>query len=111
MFVSMGVLRFLYVIVLCTAVYTLMITTNLKVGLAALAFAPLIAIQGTWAASKLRPVWLHVQELQGQMANVLQENLTGQRVVKAFSRAEFEQQKFDAKVEELFKHSYSTSKF
>ena len=111
MFVSMGVLRFLYVLVLCGAVYTLMLVTNLKVGLAALAFAPIIAVQGTWASAKLRPIWLHVQDLQGQMANVLQENLTGQRVVKAFSRTEFEQQKFDAKVDELFEHSYSTSKF
>ena len=111
MFVSMGVLRFVYVIVLCFAVYGLMIATNAKVGLAALAFAPLIMIQGTWASAKLRPIWLYVQELQGQMANVLQENLTGQRVVKAFSRTEFEQQKFDEKVDELFRHSYSTSKF
>ena len=111
MFVSMGVLRFLYVIVLCAAVYALMIAANAKVGLAALAFAPLIAIQGTWASAKLRPIWLYVQDLQGQMANVLQENLTGQRVVKAFSRTEFEQQKFDVKVDELFRHSYSTSKF
>ena len=111
MFVSMGVLRFLYVLALCGAVYALMLVTNLKVGLVALAFAPLIAIQGTWSSWKLRKVWLHVQELQGQMANVLQENLTGQRVVKAFSRTEFEQQKFDAKVDELFVHSYSTSKF
>ena len=111
MFVSMGVLRFLYVLVLCGAVYTLMIVTNLKVGLAALAFAPIIAVQGTWASAKLRPIWLQVQDLQGQMANVLQESLTGQRVVKAFSRSEFEQQKFDAKVDELFEHSYSTSKF
>ena len=111
MFVSMGVLRFMYVIVLCAAVYGLMIATNAKVGLAALVFTPLIAIQGTWTSAKLRKVWLYVQELQGQMANVLQENLTGQRVVKAFSRTEFEQEKFDAKVDELFTHSYSTSKF
>jgi ATP-binding cassette subfamily B protein len=60
---------------------------------------------------KLRPIWLRVQDLQGQMANVLQENLTGQRVVKAFSRAEFEQQKFDAKTRLLFDESYSTAKF
>ena len=111
MFVSMGVLRFLYVLALCAAVYGLMIAANAKVGLAALAFAPLIAIQGTWTSARLRPIWLRVQDLQGQMANVLQENLTGQRVVKAFSRAEFEQRKFDAKVDELFRHSYATSRF
>ena len=88
-----------------------MISTSVKVGLVALAFAPLIVVQGTWTGLKLRAVWLKVQNLQGEMSNVLQENLTGQRVVKAFSRTEFEQQKFDRTVDELFRWSYATSKF
>ncbi len=110
-FVSMGVLRFLYIIVLVTTAYGLMIGTNLKVGLVAFAFVPLIAIQASVTSMMLRPIWLQVQDLQGQMSNVLQENLTGQRVVKAFSRDEFEQQKFDEKVDELFEGSYATAKF
>ncbi|MYD65349.1 MAG: ABC transporter ATP-binding protein [Chloroflexi bacterium] len=111
MFVSMGVIRLLFVFALLGGVYGLMISTNTKVGLIALGFVPFIAIQGTWTSARLRPIWLKVQDLQGDMSNVLQENLTGQRVVKAFSRTEFEQQKFDEKVNELFKWSYSTSKF
>ena len=110
-FVSMGVLRFLYIIVLVTAAYGLMISTNVKVGLVAFAFVPLIAIQASITSLMLRPIWMQVQDLQGQMSNVLQENLTGQRVVKAFSRDEFEQQKFDEKVDELFDRSYATAKF
>ncbi|MXZ47444.1 MAG: ABC transporter ATP-binding protein [Chloroflexi bacterium] len=111
MFVSMGVIRLLFVFALLGGVFALMISTNTKVGLIALGFVPLVAIQGTWTSARLRPIWLKVQDLQGEMSNVLQENLTGQRVVKAFSRTEFEQRKFDEKVDELFKWSYSTSKF
>ena len=111
MFVSMGVLRLVFVVLLVVVIHALMIAANARVGLVALAFVPLIAIQSTWAAAKLRPVWLRVQDLQGEMSNVLQENLTGQRVVKAFSRTEFEQRKFDATVDELFTASYSTSRF
>jgi len=70
-----------------------------------------VAIQASVVSLKLRPIWLKVQDLQGQMSNVLQENLTGQRVVKAFSRAEFEQQKFDDKTTQLFDESYRTAKF
>jgi ATP-binding cassette subfamily B protein len=110
-FVNMGVIRFAYVVVLVAVSYGLMIATNAKVGLVAFAFVPLVAIQASYVSLKLRPIWLRVQDLQGQMANVLQENLTGQRVVKAFSRAEFEQQKFDAKTRLLFDESYSTAKF
>ena len=111
MFVNMGVIRFGYVIVLVAASYGLMISTNTKVGLVAFAFVPLVAIQASIVSVKLRPIWLGIQDLQGQMANVLQENLTGQRVVKAFSRTEFEQQKFDAKVDSLFTQSYRTARF
>ena len=110
-FVSMGLIRLLFVVALVAAVYGLMISTNVKVGLVALAFAPLVIVQATWTGLKLRAVWLKVQDLQGVMSNVLQENLTGQRVVKAFSRTEFEQQKFDRTISELFRWSYSTSKF
>ena len=111
MFVNMGVIRFAYVIVLVVASYGLMISTNTKVGLIAFAFVPFVAIQASIATVKLRPIWLGIQDLQGQMSNVLQENLTGQRVVKAFSRAEFEQQKFDAKIDQLFHESYRTARF
>ena len=64
-FVSMGVLRFLFIIVLVTTAYALMITTNLKVGLVALTFVPLVAIQASITSLMLRPIWMQVQDLQG----------------------------------------------
>lgn len=110
-FVSMGVIRLLYVVALVTVSYGLMINTNPKVGLIALLFVPPVAIQSTVVSLMMRRVWMRVQAIQGEMATVLQENLTGQRVVKAFSRQDFEQAKFDRKVDELFEESYSTAKF
>ena len=111
MFVNVGVIRLIFVIVLVSITYSLMITTNLRVGLIALIFVPFVGVQAGFVSLKLRPIWLRIQELQGEMANVLQENLSGQRVVKAFSRAQFEQQKFDEKVQKLFNESYRTAKF
>ena len=111
MFVNVGVIRLIFVIVLVAMTYSLMITTNLRVGLIALIFVPFVGIQAGIVSLKLRPIWLRIQELQGEMSNVLQENLSGQRVVKAFSRAQFEQQKFDEKVQQLFNQSYRTAKF
>jgi ABC-type multidrug transport system fused ATPase/permease subunit len=110
-FVSMGVLRFAYVIVLVSVSYALMFSTNVKVAAVAFIFVPIVAVQASVTSLMLRPIWLKVQDLQGQMATVLQENLTGQRVVKAFARTRFEQQKFDAKVDQLFAESYSTARF
>jgi ATP-binding cassette subfamily B protein len=88
-----------------------MFSTNATVALIALVFVPIVAVQASITSLMLRPIWLKVQDLQGQMSNVLQENLTGQRVVKAFSRERFEQEKFDDKVDQLFVQSYRTARY
>src|SRR5690606_24956533 len=85
--------------------------TNVRVGLVAFIFVPIVATQAGVTSLMLRPIWLKVQDLQGQLSNVLQENLTGQRVVKAFARAEHEQAKFDDKVDQLFDQSFRTARF
>ena len=108
-FVSMGIIRLLHVLVLLGFSATLMLSANLKVGLIALAFMPVVAFQAGFVSIKMRPLWMRVQDLHGQTSTVLQENLTGMRVVKAFSREEFEQEKFDERARELFDASYRTS--
>ena len=109
-FVSMGIIRFTYIIVLVAVSAILMLSTNFTVALVGLAFIPVIAVQASVISLRLRPVWLEVQDLQGQISTILQENLTGQRVVKAFGREEFEEQKFDNRAQALFDRSYQTSK-
>ena len=89
MYVSMGVVRLIYVLVLLGVSATLM-------------------IQSGFVSMKMRPLWLKQQQLQGELGNVLQENLTGMRVVKAFSREEHEQEKFRVRAEQLFRNSYRT---
>ena len=108
-FVSMGIIRLLYVVVLVGLSATMMLTTNFPVALVALAFMPIVAIQASVVSVWMRPLWMKMQDLQGQIATVLQENLTGIRVVKAFSREEHEQAKFDDRARELFDVSYRTS--
>ena len=109
-FVSMGLLRSAYVLVLLVVAAALMLTTNMRLALVALAFVPLVATQAIFVSLHLRPVWMRVQQLQGVLGNVLQENLSGQRVVKAFAREEHEQGKFDVVAGELYDESYRTSR-
>ena len=110
-FITFAVLRFISVVLLIVLAYAMMVVTNVKVGLVALAFLPLVVGMSLFMSTRLRPIWSEVQNLQGDMANVLQENLTGQRVVKAFSRAEHEQEKFDSKVNALFRRSYDAVRY
>ncbi len=46
---------------------------------------------------KIRPAWEEVREQIGKLTSVLQENVTGVRVVKAFAREVFEKGKFNVK--------------
>ncbi|MEX1255337.1 MAG: ABC transporter ATP-binding protein [Dehalococcoidia bacterium] len=108
-FISMGVLRLLYVVILLIASTALMAVTSWKLALVAWAFLPIVAVRSIQVTSQLRPIWLEVQNLQGRLGTVLQENLSGQRVVKAFAREQYESVKFAKEAKNLFEHSYATN--
>jgi len=110
MFVSLGVIRLVYVIVLLAATLTLMLRVDWKLALLSWAFIPVTAFLAVRMTSKLRPIWMEVQNLQGQLGVVLQENLSGMRVVKAFGREQYEEAKFNREAENLFNNSYRTNR-
>ena len=55
-------------------------------------------------------MWLHVQEIMGESVTVLQENLVGIHVVKAFAAEAYEQQKYDRKAQELREHYFQSER-
>ncbi|MEX0800791.1 MAG: ABC transporter ATP-binding protein [Dehalococcoidia bacterium] len=109
-FIHMGVLRLGYIVLLLTAVLVLMAFSDWKLTLAVWAFVPLIAWRSTVMALSLRPMWMKVQEGLGRLTTVLQEALTGVRVVKAFAREKYEGEKFRREAEALFEYSYESSR-
>jgi ATP-binding cassette, subfamily B, multidrug efflux pump len=110
MFISMGVIRLIYIAVLLAATLTLMVRTDLRLALLSWAFIPPTALLAVMFTTRLRPIMQRTQELQGELGVVLQENLSGMRVVKAFGREIFEQSKFDRDAERLFENSYASNR-
>ncbi|HEY5638949.1 MAG TPA: ABC transporter ATP-binding protein [Dehalococcoidia bacterium] len=108
-YISMGVLRGSYVFLLLIAVLVLMLVTSWQLALVVWAFIPFIIWRSTVMAFTLRPLWMQIQEGLGKLANVLQEALTGARVVKAFAREDYEGEKFEVEARELFERSYRSS--
>ncbi len=109
-FISMGLLRLLYLIILLVVVLILMVTTSWKLALVTWLFLPVVAARSMQVSLRLRPVWLEVQNLQGRLGTVLQENLSGMRVVKAFAREQYESVKFSKEAKELFERGYETNR-
>jgi ATP-binding cassette subfamily B protein len=102
MFIQMGALRMLDIGLRIIVAAILMFSTNWLLALVAWALIPLVAFQSVHIQLKSRKLWMKVQDQLGRLTNVLQENLTGTRVVKAFSREEYENQKFEKEANELF---------
>jgi ATP-binding cassette subfamily B protein len=110
MFISMGVLRLLYIVVLLIGSTVMMLVASWQLALVAWVFIPIMAGASIRVTMRLRPVWQAIQELQGRLGTVLQENLSGMRVVKAFAREQYESVKFSKEAKELFEQSYVSNR-
>ena len=102
MFIQLGALRMLDIFLRIIVAAILMFSTNWLLALIAWSLMPLVAFQSVRVQLKSRKLWINVQDQLGRVTNVLQENLTGTRVVKAFSREQYENQKFEKEANELF---------
>src|SRR5215813_9765204 len=109
-FVNLGLVRSLDVVIRLVAIVSILGFLNWKLALMSLAFAPFSILQSTLVLRKLRAMWLHVQEIMGESVTVLQENLVGIHVVKAFAAEAYEQQKYDRKAQELRQHYFQTER-
>jgi ATP-binding cassette subfamily B protein len=95
MFMSMGLIRGLSIFIMVALIATVMLTTNWRLAIVSMAFVPIVLWRAILMSSTLRPTWMKVQTETGNLTTVLQENLAGIRVVKAFGAREFEVGKFE----------------
>lgn len=107
-FVNQRLVRSMDVLVRLIAITSILIFLNWKLALLSLVCIPFIVLRSTLVLKRLRAMWLHVQESMGEAATILQENLVGIHVVKAFAAEAHEQAKYDAKSQEL-RHEYVKS--
>ena len=76
-------------------------TINLKLSLIFIAAAPLIAVVLYFIMSRSIPLYKTVQQKLDKVAQITRENLSGVRVVRAFSEQEYEKDRFDKSADEL----------
>ena len=100
-FVNMGLVRALEVVVRTVALLCILIFMNWELTLISLVFVPFIVIRSSMVMGRLRAMWLRVQQRMGEAVTILQENLVGIHVVKAFGSEEYEKDKFARKAQEV----------
>ena len=95
MFISTGLIRTLLLTILIGGSAYFLMSTNLVLGLLALSFVPFVGWRSAVARLKLRWMWLLMQERLSVITRRMEENLTGIRVVRAFSAQKFELDQFE----------------
>lgn len=108
--INMGLVRSLEVAVRVTAITVILAFLNWELALLSLVFVPFLVLRSTLVMAKLRRMWLHVQEVNGELVTVLQENLVGIHVVKAFASEEHEKRKYRDKAIELREEYYQSER-
>ena len=74
---------------------TMLVITSPRLALLVVALLPIVAVLLAFFLTRARPLFVAVQEKLDRLNQVLQENLAGVRVVKAFVRGDYEIGRFE----------------
>jgi len=100
-FIPLGLFRALLAFVTFGAISVILFRLDWRLALITMTCVPILILLSMQVAHRLRPIWLAVQNETGALGTVMQESLSGVRVVKAFAREDFEIAKFDSKNREV----------
>lgn len=95
MYFSTALVRMIFLSVLIGIGAYLLLSTDVVLGLLALSFVPFVGWRSSVTQLRLRATWLDLQERLAVLTRVMEENLGGIRVVRAFSAQNHELEKFD----------------
>ena len=91
------------VLMLFTVNFIALLTINVQLALISVVIVPFIAVVSVFFFRKISQRYEAYQDQDGKVSTVLQENLSGVRVVKAFARQEYETGKFEVENYERFR--------
>lgn len=95
MFMNTAVLRVFLLSVLVGAGTYLLLSIDILLGLLSLSFVPFVAWHSSVTRLRLRGLWLSLQDRMANLGRIMDENLTGIRVVRAFGAEPHEMRKYD----------------
>ncbi|MDA0988121.1 MAG: ABC transporter ATP-binding protein [Chloroflexi bacterium] len=110
MFIQGGVIRGGYMVLLIVGVSVILIISSWKLALMSLVFVPFILLRTSTIMLQMRLNWMAERTEMGHLNTVLQENLAGQRVVKAFAAEEYEKEKFSYRAGEVARYGFTAER-
>ena len=111
MFIGQGLLMAVGAIILLAGTLAILFSTNVRLTFIALPILPIALVLFMIFGSKMGPLFLKIQKRLDKVNTILQENLSGIKVVKAFTREKSEQKKFDGAADELMDQQIYVARF
>jgi ATP-binding cassette subfamily B multidrug efflux pump len=105
MFTGMGFLQMLNAVVMLIGSLVALFAINWRLALVSMFIIPFALLVFWMFATRARPMFIRVQRKLSALNTVLQENLAGVRVVKAFAREPYEAERFAKSNQELLAES------
>ncbi len=109
--ISMGLRMFTRAPLMFLGSFGIMFATNPNLAMVILALLPVTLVLVTLFIRLVRPLFTKVQERLDHLNQVLQENLTGIRVVKAFVRSDHENERFEKANTDLYDISLKMTQY
>ncbi|MBL4719545.1 MAG: ABC transporter ATP-binding protein [Alphaproteobacteria bacterium] len=95
MWVSTGILRSILLTILIGGGAVILFRIDWVLGLVALSFVPIVGFRASVARLKLRDTWMRLQDQMSGLTKIMEENLGGIRVVRAFAAQAHELKRYD----------------
>jgi ATP-binding cassette subfamily B protein len=109
-FAGMGLMDLVATLLLLVGVMVAMLLESPRLALVALIPFPILLLTTLHFGLTIEPMFKLIQQQMGVLSTVMQESLTGIRVVKAFAREPHELSKFDRENDEWFDRRYDVIK-
>lgn len=105
MFIGWGIFQMIISLLTLVMVSTALLYLNAPLAAIVLSPMPLLAVTAWRFAGKVHPIFRSVQQKLADVTTAVQENVSGIRVVKSFSREPFEIERFGGRAEGVFERT------
>jgi len=93
----LGFLRVIVAVLTFGAIAVILASLDWELALVTLISVPILVVLAAQVGTRLRPLWASTQAETGDLGTVMQESLSGRRVVMSFVREPYEIEKYEVK--------------
>jgi ATP-binding cassette subfamily B protein len=110
LFIGQGLLQLVGAVILLTGTVIILFTSNVSLAWTAMPILPVAIVTFVIFASLAQPMFTKVQQKLSYLNTVLQENLAGIKVIKAFTREKEQQAKFRGAADDTMNQQIAVSR-